>query len=160
MAAIALLLAAAIAAADQCLKLLAIQFLKAGGDRVFAGGYVRFVYTENRGAAFSILQNQRWLFVAITSVICVLIIIALFKYNNHGFFSYAASILILGGGIGNMIDRVFNGYVVDYIYITFFPAVFNFGDCCVTVGTVFLIIHLLFYSSKDTGGEKVLRTRR
>ena len=160
MAAIALLLAAAVTAADQCLKSFAIHFLKSGGERVFAGGYVRLVYTENRGAAFSILQNQRWFFVAITSIICILIIIALFKYKNHEFFSYAASILILGGGIGNMIDRVLNGYVVDYIYVTFFPAVFNFGDCCVTVGTVFLIIHLLFFSAKDYGGEKVLRTRR
>jgi signal peptidase II len=160
LAAIVLLLAAAFTAADQCLKLLAVRFLKDGGGRTFAGGYLRLVYTENRGAAFSILQNKRWFFVTVTFVICVLIIIALFKYEGHGFFSYAATALILGGGIGNMIDRVLNGYVVDYIYVTFFPAVFNFSDCCVTVGTVFLIIHMLFFSERDTGGEKVLRTRR
>lgn len=160
MAIVALFLAAVIIAVDQGLKLWAVQCLKTGGTKVFAGGLLKFTYTENRGAAFSIFQNQRWLFVAITAVVCVIIIAALFMYGNHGFFSYAASILILGGGLGNLIDRVVNGYVVDYIYVSFFPAIFNFSDCCVTVGAIFLIIHVLLFSERNNNSEKVIRTRR
>ncbi|WP_411677520.1 signal peptidase II [Caproicibacter sp.] len=156
---IILLLSVLVIAADQVLKLLVIQYLKPDGVKTIFDGLLSFVYVENRGAAFSILQNQRWLFIGITLVICILIIYALFRYGNHEFFSYAASALIVGGGIGNLIDRVLKGYVVDYIHVSFFPAIFNFGDCCVTVGTVFLMIHVLFFADDSHGAEKVLRTK-
>lgn len=156
---IVLLLSVLFVAVDQILKLLVVENLKP--DRVIGliGGLLSFQYVENRGAAFSILQNQRWLFVGITIVISALIVYALFHYKNHEFFSYAASALIVGGGIGNLIDRIFHGFVVDYIHVSFFPAIFNFGDCCVTVGTVFLIIHVLFFAEDGNGAEKVLRTK-
>jgi len=67
--------------------------------------------------------------------------------------------LIVGGGIGNLIDRVRAGFVVDYISVSFFPPVFNFADCCVTVGTVFLIIHMLFFYERDGDVERVIRSR-
>lgn len=154
-----LLLSAVAAAADQAFKLLVMQNLKPVGRVTAVRGFLDFVYLENRGAAFGMLQNQRWFFIAITFLISVAVIVALFRYNNHEFFSYAASALIVGGGIGNMIDRVFRGYVVDYISVSFFPPVFNFADCCVTVGTVCLIIHLLFFAEKENGAEKVLRLK-
>ncbi|MVB10663.1 Lipoprotein signal peptidase [Caprobacter fermentans] len=156
---IILLLSVLVIAADQVLKLLVIQYLKPDGVKTIFDGLLSFVYVENRGAAFSILQNQRWLFIGITLVICILIIYALFRYGNHEFFSYAASALIVGGGIGNLIDRILKGFVVDYIHVSFFPAIFNFGDCCVTVGTVFLMIHVLFFADDSHGAEKVLRTK-
>lgn len=159
MALIALLLSVLVVAADQICRILAVEYLKPVGTYPLIGGLLDLRYVENRGAAFSILQNQRWLFVAVTAVVCALIVFALFRYRHHEFFSYAASVLIVGGGIGNLIDRVLYGYVVDYIRISFFPAVFNFGDCCVTVGTLFLIIHVLFYMEDDRGAEKVLRTK-
>jgi signal peptidase II len=104
------------------------------------------------------LEGQRWLFVSITLVICALIVFGMFQYQNHNFFSWAASVLIVGGGVGNLVDRVLHNYVVDYIHVSFFPAIFNFGDCCVTVGAVFLIIHILFFVDRDHA-EKVLRTK-
>ena len=67
--------------------------------------------------------------------------------------SIAASILIIGGGIGNLIDRIFLGYVVDYIQVSFFPPIFNFADCCVTVGTVLLMVHILFFLDKKDGKQ-------
>lgn len=155
---IALLLSAVFVAADQILKLLTVEYLKPIGTKSVIGGLLELIYVENRGAAFGIFQDQRWFFVGITFVICVVIVIALFRYDGHEFFSYAASAMIVGGGVGNMIDRVLHGFVVDYIHISFFPAIFNFGDCCVTVGTVFLIIHVLFFTSNDTS-EKVLRSK-
>ena len=160
MAFIALLLSVLVIAVDQILKLLVVEYLKPVGTIPVIGGLLDFRYVENTGAAFSILQNQRWLFVAITVVVSALIVYALLRYRNHEFFSYAASVLIVGGGIGNLIDRVLHGYVVDYIHVSFFPAIFNFGDCCVTVGTLFLIIHVLLFADDDDKREKVLRTNK
>jgi signal peptidase II len=156
---IALLLSAALVAADQVIKMLVMQNLKPVGKITAIHGFLDFFYLENRGAAFGILQNQRWFFIVIIILISAAIIIALFTYHNHEFFSYAASVLIIGGGIGNLIDRIFRGYVIDYISVSFFPPIFNFADCCVTVGTVFLIIHILFFAEKDQNVEKVLRTK-
>lgn len=161
MAVISLLLSVLVVAVDRITKILAIQYVKPVGSKTVIGGVLDFYYTENRGAAFSLLNEYgcRWLFVGITAVICVFIVFALFRYENHGFFSYAASILILGGGISNMIDRIATGYVVDFIQLSFFPAIFNFGDCCVTVGTVFLVIHILFFSEQRNRPEKVMRMK-
>lgn len=159
MAIIALLLSAVAIAADQLIKLLVATNLKPIGEVSVINGFLRFFYLENRGAAFGILQNQIWLFVLITLAISAVIVFALFKYEDHEFFSYAASILIIAGGIGNLIDRVVRGYVIDYISISFFPWIFNFADCCVTVGTLCLIIHILFFVEKDGKSEKVIRSR-
>lgn len=159
MAIIALLLSAVAIAADQLIKVLVATNLKPVGEVSVINGFLRFFYLENRGAAFGMLQNQIWLFVLITLAISAVIVFALFKYEDHEFFSYAASILIIGGGIGNLIDRVVRGYVIDYISISFFPWVFNFADCCVTVGTLCLIIHILFFVEKDGKSEKVMRSR-
>lgn len=156
---IILLLSALFIAVDQILKLLVVEYLKPDGIKTVISGLLSFQYVENRGAAFSILQNQRWVFVGTTVVICALIVYALFRYSHHEFFSYAASALIVGGGIGNLIDRVLHGYVVDYIHVSFFSAIFNFADCCVTVGTICLMIHVLFFMEDDHGVEKVLRSR-
>lgn len=154
-----LLLSVAAAATDQAIKLLVMQNLKPVGKVTVIHGFLDFIYLENRGAAFGMLQNQKWFFITVTVLISAAVIVALFRYNNHEFFSYAASTLIVGGGIGNMIDRVFRGYVVDYISVSFFPPIFNFADCCVTVGTVCLIIHILFFAEKEDGAEKVLRLK-
>ena len=159
MAIIALFLSAAAVAIDQAIKMLVTANLKPIGRVTVINGFLDFFYLENRGAAFGILQNQRWFFVVVTLAISAIIIIALFKYDNHEFFSYAASILIMSGGIGNLLDRVIHGYVIDYISISFFPPIFNFADCCVTVGTVLLIIHILFFIDKDGTEEKVLRRK-
>lgn len=156
---IALLLSAAAVAIDQTVKMLILQNLKPVGKITAIPGFLDFFYLENRGAAFGVLQNQRWFFIAIVSLVCILFIIGLFRYSHHGFFSYAASILIIGGGIGNLIDRIRFGYVVDYISVSFFPPIFNFADCCVVVGTILLIVHLLFFSDRDRNVEKVMRTK-
>lgn len=158
MAIVALLLSMLLAAADQLIKVWAIDQLQPVGTKTVIKGLFDLVYVPNTGAAFSILSGQRWLFIGITMIVCILIIIAMFRYPNHEFFSWAASILVVGGGIGNMIDRIFRGYVIDYIRISFFPAIFNFGDCCVTIGAVFFIIHVLFFV-KENNAEKVMRLK-
>lgn len=156
---IILLLSAAAVVIDQALKGLVLQNLKPAGSVTAIPGLLNFTYLENRGAAFGMLQNQLWFFIIVVSIIVIAIIVALFRYNNHEFFSYAATALIIAGGIGNLIDRVRYGFVVDYISVSFFPPIFNFADCCVTVGTVCLIIHFLFFAEPDRKGERVMRSK-
>lgn len=152
---IALILAAIAVVADQFIKTLAINNLKPVGSVTVIPNFLRLEYLQNSGAAFGILQNKIWLFVAITVIISIAIIFALFTYQEHSFFSYAASILVLAGGYGNLIDRVFYGYVVDYIHVLFFPPIFNFADCCVTVGCIFFIIHILFFAERRRSSQYV-----
>jgi signal peptidase II len=161
LAVIALLLSVLAVAIDRITKILAIQYIKPVGSKTVIGGLLYFNYQENQGAAFSLLNDYgfRWLFVAVTGVVCVFIVFALFRYENHEFFSYGACILILGGGVSNMIDRIATGRVVDFIQLSFFPAIFNFGDCCVTVGTVFLVIHILLFAERKDRAEKVMRMK-
>lgn len=148
MAVIALLAAVVLAAADQLIKVLVLGHLKPVGSISIIDNFFSLTYVENYGAAFGILQNQKWLFIVLTAIISCIIIYALFAYKSHTFLSYSAAILILAGGIGNIIDRIRLGFVVDYLSFSFFSPVFNFADCCVTVGTVLLIIHVLFFSEK------------
>lgn len=155
---IALLLSILFAAADQFMKMFVLKDIKPIGSKTIIKGVLSFDYTVNTGAAFSILEGGRWLFVAITAIICALLIFAMFRYTKHEFFSWAACVLIVGGGLGNMVDRLVRGYVIDYIHLSFFPAIFNFGDCCVTIGAIFFIIHILFFTETDHT-EKVLRSR-
>ena len=142
---IALLLMGVLIALDQFIKVMVLNHLKPIGIMEIIPGFFDFVYVENRGAAFGMLENQKWLFVIVTVLVSTAIIYLLFRYKNHTVFSYWASILIVAGGVGNLIDRVLRGFVVDYIHFSFFPPVFNFADCCVTIGTIFLIIHVLFF---------------
>ena len=100
-------------------------------------------------------ENMRWIFVALTSVIIVILLyIIIFKKIKSKMF-LISSALIIGGGIGNLIDRVLYGYVIDYLQLSFFSPVCNFADYAVTVGTVLLVIYLLFMSDSSKKENKV-----
>ena len=131
---------------DQLTKWLAVVHLSESADKVFSPGVVGFTYHENPGAAWGMLQDHRWVFMVTSTVAIVAIMIYLAKNRKslHPI-SVIAFTLIVAGGVGNMIDRVLIGYVVDFINFLFidFP-VFNFADMCVTVGAVLMIVWLLF----------------
>ena len=97
-----------------------------------------------------------WLVVPITVAATVAIAVLLFRYKRHTFFSYATSALLIAGGIGNLIDRIAYSFVVDFIHVLFFDYIFNFADCCITVGAVLFVIHVLFFtrSEEDTKGKE------
>lgn len=134
---------------DQLIKYAAIVYLKPVRTIRVIGGLLNFTYIENRGAAFGIMQNSRWLFVLLTAaVIAAGVYIVVSKYIEDKLFLYALMLLI-GGGAGNLIDRLFRGYVIDYINLSFFSPVFNFADCCVTVGAVLLMIYIFTHESND-----------
>lgn len=134
---------------DQLIKLLVVNNLKPIGSFTVIPGLLEFKYIENRGAAFGIMQNFAWVFAVLTVIMTIGIIIYLIKYKHHNFWSYSASIMVISGGIGNLIDRVLNGFVVDYIHVMFFDYIFNFADCLVVVGVCFFFVFVLFFMDKE-----------
>ena len=118
-----------------------------GGESVSAiPGVLTLTYSENRGVAFGMFQDGTVFFAIATSIVIVLFSFLLVKnYKKSKLFSTAAA-LIIGGGVANLIERVFLGYVVDYLQLSFFPPICNFADYCITAGTVCLIVYLLFFS--------------
>lgn len=108
-----------------------------------------FTYARNYGAAFSIMQNMQPFFIVITFIACVAIIYMLFKNRSNSLIFKVASAMILGGAIGNLIDRIRLGYVIDFVdfrAINF--AIFNVADACLVVGLVFLGIYYFFIEGK------------
>ena len=150
------IIAALCVAADQITKYLAVQNLYPDKSVDVIDGVLRFTYTENRGAAFGSLSDHRWVFL----VFSTLLIIALIGYTvwKHvkkmpmGWLERIAIGLLIGGGIGNMIDRVALGYVIDFIDFCAFPEVwkwiFNGADSFVCIGTPLLMIWILLSDSK------------
>lgn len=134
-------------AADQITKMLISSNFEVGESMQVISGLLDFTYVQNRGAAFGMFADQRWIFLIGTVIMLALIIIFWAKDFIKHFTGTIAAVLIIAGGVGNMIDRIFLGYVVDFIDISplFNFAVFNVADCCVTVGAVFLGIYILFF---------------
>jgi signal peptidase II len=102
-------------------------------------------YVENRGAAFGILQNFRWAFIVLT--IMALIVMVWYFINNENNVLRLALAFIMAGALGNFIDRLFRGFVVDFL--NFYPfgydfPVFNVADICINIGAVLLIFYFLF----------------
>ena len=139
------LFAAAIVAADQFTKYLVLQNIPLHGHADFIPGLLSFHYVLNPGAAWGMLKSHPWIFMTLSSVAIIGIIVFFCIYKNRHPLLNVSLALILGGGIGNMIDRFLFGEVVDFIHFTFisFPT-FNIADCAVTVGGILLIIWFIF----------------
>lgn len=137
-------------AIDQILKFIARDYIKPVDSITIIPNILNFTYVENRGAAFGLFQNQRWFFIAFAAImIFVFVYLITYKHVQDKLFIVAA-VLIIAGGIGNIIDRLFLGYVIDYIKVSFFPPVCNFADYCITCGTILLMIYVLFiYKEKN-----------
>ncbi|NLA13480.1 MAG: signal peptidase II [Tissierellia bacterium] len=133
---------------DQLTKYWATEVLKNGESIKIIGNFLRFTYAENRGAAFSILQNQRVFFLIITIIMLIILGIVYFTNRNLSNLSRLSMAMIAGGAIGNFIDRYRMGYVIDFIDVRFgtfynFP-VFNIADSFVVCGTILMVILILF----------------
>lgn len=134
-----------IVAFDQITKYFASAYLKGNGAKDFIKGVVEFVYAENTGVAFSMLSGKSWFFTTVTVVLVIVCLYILFKgaaqKNLWIFWSLG---VVVAGAIGNLIDRIFLGYVVDFINPTFVDfAVFNIADCAVTLGSVSIVAYLV-----------------
>lgn len=132
--------------AAQLIRIAVENNVKPHGFVTVIRGLFSLNYSENRGVAFGWFQDGTLFFSITTSIVIVVFLILLFKnYKKSKLFSIAAA-LIIGGGIANLIERIFLGYVVDYLSLSFFPPICNFADYCITAGTICLIVYLLFFS--------------
>ena len=134
-------LAAAVVAADQLVKWLSSAL---GRDVILIPGVLNFTYAENTGMAFSMLSGHSWL-LGVFSAAAIALGWWILKGYRLGPVSRIAAMLMLGGAVGNMIDRVLRGYVVDMFEVLFMEfAIFNVADAALTVGTVLMATSLLF----------------
>lgn len=148
--AIVLAITALLVGVDQLTKVLTVAYLKGAQPVVLIPGVFDLTYVENRGAAFGMMQGGRWWFVVFTTVV-MLALLALLLFGNYRRYRLfnASMILVVAGGIGNLIDRLANGFVVDMLHfhidaIGFDFPVFNVADCCVVVGAILLLIFFFF----------------
>ena len=142
--------------ADQLVKLWVVQSIPLHTVLEAIPGLFHFTYVQNTGAAFSSLEGQLWLFVLVFAVFTAAIVWE-FSKKRWGFscFERWCIALIFAGGLGNMIDRIRLGYVVDMIAVDFmnFP-VFNVADCFITCGCIALMVSLVFFNKKFWKDEK------
>ncbi len=137
---------------DQLTKVWAVSQLH-NLDRVIPviDGVFEFRYTENPGVAFSMLEGQRWIFIPMTLLISAILVVMMLRspLRRYKLFGIVC-VLILSGAIGNLIDRIIYGYVIDFLYFSLidFP-IFNFADCCVVVGAGLLCVFVLFVMKED-----------
>ena len=150
-----LLGAGAIVGLDQWTKYLTVQNIPLSGTVPVWDGVFHLTYFRNAGMAFSLLEGARWFFLVLTVVFLAVAVLAVVKkWLNHPL-ALTALTCIVGGAIGNLIDRAMTGEVVDMIELEFMRfAVFNVADCFLTVGTALLVIWVLFLDRKKPAPPK------
>ena len=151
---------------DQLTKWLAVIYLQGGGSVGVIPYVIGFVYVENRGAAWGMFADKRWVFIVPSSLAIVgILVYMLYKRPKNRLLTVSLA-LIVGGGIGNMIDRVAYGYVVDFLQFRYidiplvkklgipgFP-VFNGADSCVCIGAALLMLYLIISTVKEQKNER------
>ncbi|PKM63395.1 MAG: signal peptidase II [Firmicutes bacterium HGW-Firmicutes-21] len=152
---LAFILVLFIVTADQLTKYLVVRFIPLYGEVDFIPFFINLTHVENEGASFGMLSGYRWVFMLFSTVAILGITVFLFKqYKRHKLLTVSLA-FVLGGGIGNMIDRIFRGVVVDFFEFTFVRfAIFNVADMFITFGAVLLGIYVIFYEKKT---EQTLR---
>ena len=151
----ALLLAACIAG-DQLLKYWVVRHLEIGQSAAFLPGLVRLTRLHNTGAAWGSFSGSTALLTAVTAVLLVAVAWLVLKKVIRHPLGLCAAMLVLGGGIGNMIDRIFRGYVVDMFDLEFMDyPIFNLADIFVVMGVILgAVYYLWFYDKYDKRSGK------
>ena len=137
---------------DQFTKRLAVILLQPVPTVPLWQDILHLTYVENTGASFGMLKDKRWVFMVTSTILIAAIVIYLLRCKEIPPLLGVSLGMILGGGIGNMIDRVALGYVVDFIdFRAIHFAVFNGADSCITVGAVILFFYVM---RSESGGRK------
>jgi len=135
---------AALIVLDQLVKAYVVQNIALGEVKSWIPNLVSLTYLQNRGAAFSMLQDQQWFFAVITLVVMAGAVWYLHKHIEDSLWTVFSLILIIAGGLGNFIDRVSQGFVVDMFHLDFVNfAIFNVADSYLTVGVLVLLLAML-----------------
>lgn len=163
---IALAVAALLVAIDQFTKWLAVTYIKPEGTipliTINGKEWLNLNYQENAGAAFSILQNKQLFLIIITSIVLLAIIVLMLTKRVKKTSYLWAFAIIVAGGVGNLIDRIMNGFVVDFVDVRIVNfAVFNFADICAVSGAIALFIFVIsdeIKASKSNKASKISNT--
>lgn len=135
---------AALIVIDQLVKAYVVQNIALGEIKSWIPNLVSLTYLQNRGAAFSMLQDQQWFFALITFVVMGVAVSYLYKHIEDSWWLVTGLVLIIAGGLGNFIDRVSQGFVVDMFHLDFINfAIFNVADSYLTVGVIVLVLAML-----------------
>jgi signal peptidase II len=131
------IIALSVVVADRISKWICQTSLQPLGSVPVIKGIFHLTYVENRGAAFGILQNKTWFFIPATLIILVILLYMLIRVKTNSKLMRVSLALIAGGAVGNLIDRIWLGYVVDFLDFRIWP-VFNIADSSVVVGALIL----------------------
>ena len=144
--------------ADQLTKYYISTNFVLGESREFLSGFIDLTYIHNRGGAWGMLYGRTYILLPVTLVIMIICIIFYVKYGKKSRLLLWAITLVMSGGIGNMIDRVFrDGNVVDFLHFEFFPSfpVFNVADCAIVVGAGLLILYFILDAVREEKQKKL-----
>ena len=152
---ILIIISMAVVLLDQGTKLLVIHNIAPTDTIPVLPRILNLVYVKNTGAAFSILSGKTFFLSLISLAVCVGIVWYLVKNRPENKLMLLSVSLVLGGAVGNLIDRMFRGSVVDFFEVIFvdFP-VFNVADIAITVGAILLMIYVLFFDREKKNGGK------
>ncbi|TFG41912.1 MAG: lipoprotein signal peptidase [Chromatiales bacterium] len=151
-----MVVAIAVVLVDQLTKWAIVEWIPLY-DRVPLNSFINLTHQKNAGAAFSFLADaggwQRWFFVALATGVSAVITVWIWRIRNNGQIVLSSGLaLVLGGAVGNLIDRILLGHVTDFIQVWFgswaFPS-FNIADAGISVGAALLIIDALFFSGRE-----------
>ena len=155
-------LAAALFAADQWSKAWVTAHMTLGETAPLWGDLLELNCVHNYGVAWSMFSGMRWLLIGVTGTIVLAVALAIVLRLIQHPLGIIAAFLILSGGLGNLVDRIVRGYVVDMIHLVFWPTypTFNVADMCIVSGCVLWIIYALAIHEPSEGGRRTGRRRR
>ena len=143
---------------DQYTKALIIKNFHLSESKPFINGFIDLVYVQNTGGAWGLLSGQTVILLLITIIIMIFCVVVLVRYAKNNKLLFWSVVLVLFGGIGNMIDRIFrDGIVIDFLHFEFWPQfpVFNIADCGIVIGAGLLILYFLIDIKNDYKQKKL-----
>jgi len=142
---------------DQYTKAYIVSEMQLLEEREFINGLIDIVYIHNKGGAWGMLQGHTWILVSVTIAVMFVCIALLLKHGFKNKLMFWSVTLVLFGGIGNMIDRIFReGNVIDFLHFEFWPSfpVFNVADCGIVIGAGLLILYFVLDMIKESRQKK------
>lgn len=135
---------------DQLIKYFVVLYLKPVESVMFIKGFLQFSYVENTGAMMGLMEGKTSIMIVAALIVLIVLCVLLLTNKIKFGFEFCCFIMIAAGGIGNIIDRIWRGFVVDYIEVLFVDFyVFNFADCLVTVGAFLILFYEIYGIYKD-----------
>lgn len=152
---ISIIVIAALTAVDQIIKFFVERDLQPVGEKAFIDGFIGWQYVRNTGAAFGSFSNSTMILTIFTAILLIAGTAALLMGKIKNTFYRVCAVIIIAGGLGNLIDRIFRGFVVDYIEVQFMNfAIFNFADILVTCGAFMIMGYTVYDIIKEQKAKK------